>query len=1121
VTVCSRCGRENPDDARFCNSCAAPLAGRESRREERKVVSVLFADIVGFTDRAERLDPEDVRALQEPYWEHLRLELQRHGGTVEKFIGDAVVAVFGAPFVHEDDPERAVRAALAIRAWAEDQEEIQLRIAVTTGEVLVRLSAEPLVGEGIVSGDVANTAARLESAAPANGVLVDEHTYRATSHVIEYRAREPVVVKGKTDPVAVWEAVEARSRFGVDIISHAGTPLIGRAREVELLRATLARVREEATPQLVTIVGVPGIGKSRLVYELMRAVGDDPDAIVTWRQGRSLPYGDGVTFWALAEMVKAQAGILETDDEAQAEAKLRHAVRELMRDDTEAAWMERHLRPLLGLGEVGVPSDASRDDASAAWRRFVEALAEQRPLVVVFEDLHWADDGLLDFVDGVVEWVRDVPLLIVGTARPELLERCPTWGGGKANATTLSLSPLSEEETRELVGGLLQKSPLPAEVQATLTAHAGGNALYAEQYVRMVVERGHDRELPLPETVHGIIAARLDGLSEPEKRVLQSGAVLGKVFWVGAVVATCGIDRDEVRMLLHGLERRELVQRARRSSVAGENEYAFRHVLVRDVAYGQIPRAVRAGSHARAAAWIESLGRVDDHAEMLAHHYGHALELVRAAGGSTDSIASPARIALRRAGDRALALSAFAAAAGYYEQALDLWPNDDLDRPRVLFDHARSLHATSAPIAADVLESARAALSELGDVERAAEADAFLADLWWQRGVKRLADEHLERAFKLIHERPASAAKARVLASLARFRMLADDDEGAMAVGREALSLAESFDLHELRAEILVTIGTARSGQHDAGGLREIEHGLRIALEHDALSVASRAYNNLAAALGVRGEMDRHYELLREAVGVAERLGSHANVRTALGQLAWGDLRHGEWDKALRFADEFIDECERGSPHRQHQGMYLLRAKIHVARDDIDAARADCARALTLARASHDRPWLIEALSNVLDVYAEAGLVDDARAVADEILLYRPTAAGYGEAVSKLARHAELLSLDETAIRNLVEPVHTFWRRFTELVLARDFEELARFCAGVRFRDLEAEARVRAAEALLQQERADDAREQLEQALAFYGSVGATLFIRRAEDIAARARTGQAEHTGVERGAVP
>ena len=656
----------NRAEARFCDACAASLVSSPVEREERKVVSVLFADLVDFTAAGEALDPEDVRALQEPYWRHVRAEIEGHGGTVEKFIGDAVVGLFGAPTAHEDDPERALRATLAIRDWAQEQEGINVRIAVTTGEALVRLGARPLAGEGMASGDVINTASRLQTQAPANGIVVDETTFRATSHVIDYHESEPVSAKGKAEPVPIWEVIQARSRLGVDLTSHARTPLVGRARELDLILATLTRVHEERAPQLLTIVGVPGVGKSRLVYELMQAVAADPSVIVTWRQGRSLPYGDGVTFWALAEIVKAEAGVHETDTDEIVLEKVARAVRQVVDDEAEADWVERHLEPLVGLGtDVGILGERVAE-SSAAWRRFFEALSERRPLVLVFEDLHWADDGLLDFVDGLVEWALDVPLLVVATARPELLERRPVWGSGKANATTLSLSALSETETVLLVKTLLEQSVVSAELREALSTRAGGNALYAEQYVRMLGERDYSEELPMPETVHGIIAARLDALSEREKTLLQDAAVFGKVFWDGAVLALDGIDRDLANESLRSLDRKEFIHRARRSSVAGENEYSFRHILFRDVAYHQIPRRVRAEKHRRAAAWIESLGRSDDHAEMLAHHYATALELSQAAGEDAAQLVAPTRVSLVQAGDRALSVNAFKEAAAYF-----------------------------------------------------------------------------------------------------------------------------------------------------------------------------------------------------------------------------------------------------------------------------------------------------------------------------------------------------------------------------------------------------------------------------------------------------------------------
>src|SRR5919109_356391 len=336
-------------------------------RRERKVVSVLFADLVGFTARAETLDPEDVEAILRPFHDRLRAELEQRGGTVEKFIGDAVMAVFGAPVAHEDDPERAVRAALAIRNWIREEEELEVRIAVNTGEALVSLEPGAGAERGLVAGDVVNTASRLQTAAPVNGILVGETTYNATSRVIEYRKAPPVKAKGKSQPVPVWEVVEARSRYGADVTHTPKTPLVGRERELGLLVSTLARAQHERAPQLVTLVGVPGIGKSRLVYELFQAI-DRGRTLTYWRQGRSLPYGEGVSYWALGEMVKAHAGIREDDDADEAERRLRRAVQELV-SDTETEWLETHLRPLAGLGAAAGVGDR-RDEAFAAWRRF-------------------------------------------------------------------------------------------------------------------------------------------------------------------------------------------------------------------------------------------------------------------------------------------------------------------------------------------------------------------------------------------------------------------------------------------------------------------------------------------------------------------------------------------------------------------------------------------------------------------------------------------------------------------------------------------------------------------------------------------------------------------------------
>ncbi len=587
MSACPSCGHGNQAGAKFCSECGVGLVAAEPlAREERKVVSVLFADLVGFTSWAEQMDPEDVRALLSPYYARLRTELERFGGTVEKFIGDAVMAVFGAPVAHEDDPERAVRAALAIRDWAREEERIQVRIAVNTGEALVVMGARPAEGEGMAAGDVVNTAARLQAAAPVNGILVGERTFRATRQAIEYRRAMPVEAKGKREPVAVWEVLGARARFGVDVPHQARTVLVGRERELGVLRDALGRVHTERAPQLVTLAGVPGIGKSRLLYELSQVIDAEPE-LISWRQGRSLAYGDGVSFWALAEMIKAQAGILESDTSGEAGAKLAEMTAEVMPGSPDADWVQRHLGALAGLGSGVSAGGDRRGEVVAAWRLFFEALAERRPLVLVFEDLHWADDGLLDFVDYLVDWAGEVPLLVVGTARPELLARRPGWGGGKPNAVTLSLAPLSDADTARLIGLLRGRAVLDAGQQEVLLVHAGGNPLYAEQYVQMLAERGAGRELPLPESIQGIVGARLDLLAPPEKRLLQDAAVVGKVFWPGAVTALGGPHGyGELDEYLHGLERKQFIRRERRSSVAGETQYAFVHVLLRDVAYG-------------------------------------------------------------------------------------------------------------------------------------------------------------------------------------------------------------------------------------------------------------------------------------------------------------------------------------------------------------------------------------------------------------------------------------------------------------------------------------------------------------------------------------------------------
>jgi class 3 adenylate cyclase/tetratricopeptide (TPR) repeat protein len=1092
------CGSENREGAKFCSECGAALRAEAApAREERKVVTVLFCDLVGSTARAEGADPEDVRALLSSYHERVRRELERFGGTVEKFIGDAVMALFGAPTAHEDDPERAVRAALAIREWAQEEGDLQVRIGITTGEALVALAARPEAGEGMASGDVVNTAARLQAAAPTNGILVDETTQRATRETIDYREPSTVEAKGKAEPLQVWEAVQARARVQVERLERAA--LIGRDQELSVLRGALERARDERATQLITLVGVPGIGKSRLVFELFKAIETGAWGLVFWRQGRSLPYGDGVSFWALAEMVKAQAGILETDDDRQVADKLARAVSELFGQDREAQWVEGHLGPLVGLEAHGDLSADRRGEAFAAWRRFFEALAERRSLVLVFEDLHVADEGMLDFVDYLVDWAGGVPLLVLATARPELLDRRPGWGGGKVNATTLSLSPLSEDETARLVHALLDRPVLAAETRKELLDRAGGNPLYAEEFARLVAE-GREPE-QLPESVQGIIAARLDALSGEEKAALHDAAVLGKVFWLGGLEHMGTEPRWTLEERLHRLERKEFVRRERRSSVAGEAEYSFRHLLVRDVAYGQIPRAARADRHRRAAEWIHSLGRPDDHAEMLAHHYLAALELARAAGQETVPLAEPARLALRDAGDRAFALNAFEAARSFYAAALELWPDEDPERPLLLFRYGHALHLTGDERRIEVLEQVREALLAIGDRARAAEADALLAEARWHRGEAREVEVSLRRAEELVQDQPPSAAKARVLAQLSRYLALGGSTEPALRTGREALAMAEQLGLAELEAHALNNIALAKENAGDPSAIADVERSIELA-ESVNSPEAARGYNNLAAFLFDLGEVARSRHYMEEAARFGRELGDAFLSRFSEIALAGWYFHEGEWDDALAVADELIRGGEAGEPHYFEPGRRVERGFIRLARGDRDGALADVERAVELASDATDPQVVLPTLSVALECYVELGLLEEAKALVAE---FRPRidaseVAGRVWMIHGLAAAADALGMRDDA-RRIVKaaPEHIRWRAPLLAVLDGDVVAAADGFAAIGSRQPEAMLRLRAAERLVAEGRRAEAELQLGKAISFFQRAGAPALLRRAE----------------------
>jgi class 3 adenylate cyclase/tetratricopeptide (TPR) repeat protein len=904
VPTCPSCGKELPGEFPFCPFCGATLGPQSARplQEERKVVSVLFCDLVGFTAASERADPEDVRSRIRPYHARLRQVIEGYGGTVEKFIGDAVMAVFGAPIAHEDDAERAVRAGLRVLETIEELNEqdphlsLQVRIGINSGEAVVALGARPEEGEGIVTGDVVNTASRLQGAATVNGIAVSESTYRATERIFDYEEQEPVEVKGKAEPLAIYRPLAPRARFGSDVTRTHATPFVGRELEKPLLIGTFERSAQQGSCQLVTIVGEPGVGKSRLCAELFSHLYDRP-ALTRWRQGRCLPYGEGIAFWALGEIMKAECGILESDSQAEAEEKLDRA---LPLGDPDVAWLKARLAPLVGAG--GEP--ASQEESFTAWRRCLEAWAEARETILVFEDLHWADEALLSFLEHLADWSEGVPLLLLCTARPELFERHPTFAAGLRNATTINLAPLTEEETARLISTLLKRAVLPAETQQALLERAGGNPLYAEEFVRLLADRGKVGAADeVPDSVQALIAARLDTLS-PER----------KVFWAGALVEMGDRETNEVEQALHELSRKELVRPVRRSSMEGEAEYGFWHLLVRDVCYAQIPRAGRVARHRAAAYWIEAKAaeRAEDLADVLAHHYVTALDLARAARqteGSQELEAGAIRY-LALAGERALALDVDRAEQGL-ARALELAPAGHPERAALLERWARAAQQQGR------LKDASEALEEAVTLHRRrreplanAQALTLLSSVLGRMGDPR-SEEALTDALSLLEAQPAGPELVEALAALAGRRYVNAAYSEAIALAEQALARADQLGLRE-PAVALGFRGAARAYLGEPQGLEDLRRALELAVEQGEGRTAAIQHNNYALAVWLYEGPLAALERCKEGIDFCERRGiaelALSTASTGLTLLA----ELGRAEQALREAGPLAERGEAG-----------------------------------------------------------------------------------------------------------------------------------------------------------------------------------------------------------------
>ena len=701
---CTSCGAANESDEKFCGECGTALVAgaqppgiaRDAKPSaERRLVSVLFADLVGFTTLSETRDAEDVRELLSRYFDDARTVIERYGGTVEKFIGDAVMAVWGAPIAQEDDAERAVRAGLelvdAVAALGAEigAPELRLRAGIQTGEAAVTVGAE---GQGMVAGDLVNTASRVQSAAEPGTVLVGETTRRASEAAIAYEDAGAHELKGKAEQVSLWKALRVvASRGGEGRSVGLEAPFVGRDGEFRLVKDLFHATAEERRARLVAVVGVAGIGKSRLSWEFEKYM-DGLTQTVWWHRGRCLAYGDGVAYWALAEMVRGRIGTLEDEDPAAAAAKLRETVTEHFDDPEERDWVEERLRHLVGLSERAA---ADREDLFPAWRRFFERLAEQAPLVLVFEDLHWADAGLVSFIEHVLDWSRNHPIFVVTLARAEIAERHPGFPGATRNATTLPLDPLTDESMDELLAGLVPG--LSDDTRARIRQQADGIPLYAVETVRMLLDRGllepagseyrltgPVEALAVPETLHALIAARLDGLPESERHVLQEAAVLGKTFTTRGLAALSGMTAEEIEPLVASLLRKEILylETDRRSPERGQ--YGFLQALVQHVAYETLSRRERRSRHLAAAAFLARDSGMDpsEIAEVIAAHYLDAYETDRNASDA-DEVKALACGWFVRAAERSSSLAAAAEAQRGYERAASL-ADEDVERAQLL-----------------------------------------------------------------------------------------------------------------------------------------------------------------------------------------------------------------------------------------------------------------------------------------------------------------------------------------------------------------------------------------------------------------------------------------------------
>ena len=1043
--ACPHCGAELTPGARFCISCGKPVAApREVARadgspdaepipvSERRRISVLFVDLANFTALAESMDPEEVRSVQSRYFEVARSIVATFGGTIEKFIGDAVMVIWGAPLAHEDDAERAVRAALAI-VYAVDRmggaasgRALRGRAAVTTGEAAVTIGA---TGQGMVAGDLVNVAARLQTRAPVGGVLVDRTTRDRASAAASFRRIGSLALRGRTGRLEAFRATSAAAGAAGRLSGvHTGA-LVGRDREFQELTNLVSSVMREGRSRLVSVTGIAGIGKSRLAWELDRWVDEHPDEIA-WHDGRALSaYGEGIAFSAVAQMIRRRARIADGAPPELARRQLGSALEELIRDEADRRWIEPRLATLLARAEEAA---FERDELFAAWRRFFERVAERTPVVLVFEDLQWADPSLLDFIEHLATWSRTHPIFILAMARPELLDHRPSWGSGVGSFTGINLERLPEDAMREL---LAQRAPdLRRELVQPILEHAGGVPLYAVEVARMIGDQ-RDRaagdplvgQIEVPDSLHGLIAARIDSLPADERRLLLAAAVLGHRFRPDALVTVVDGDPGRTRENIDGLLRRELLTVNEEINSPGHGELIFVQDLVREVAYHTLARAERRTLHLAAARYLETLD--EDVAEQLAGHLVEAHRLT-AQPREADRLARRAVAALRYAARGATAVHVPERALGSLQAALELGVAGQ--RPTLLEE------ASDAARAAGRLDIAEEQLRELieirtaaGEHREAARSRARLASVMLsaQRNEPALAE--LEAAMRAIRNWEADATGVALAAELARARMVVGDDREAIAWADRALSAAQRLELTAIATDLRVTRGTAKFSLGDKeAGLTDLRDAIGQAQDAGLLNTELRARNNEAWAL-LGDDPRAAMETARLGLELATAMGL-GDIAVPLADIACtAAIETGDWDWALRTIDEL---GQRGIPDMFRIVLAANAAIMNTFRGAADAMEP--LDALDPLPPDTDRQVVAGVRQARAWAAFVAGKFEDARRLADEAIEgYVGNDPAYQRA---LATRAALWSGDRSSVAASIERLSGpgQWGRATEATLA-------------------------------------------------------------------------------------